>query len=177
LISVPTYSLFINKYVFDSHVLIWDLAELISPKNLYVDSLGSSIQFYHLPIEKQCFFLSNLCDFSFLCSVGVIRISSYNRSLVLWFQEDYHWGKMVHTQEAHSSVLYHTCLIHFSHNVTQLLLKTYCLPTNLKFSLHHLNKCIHFYLAFWAPFDFGEANFHKTKGNTQQFIQWVKYNW
>jgi hypothetical protein len=46
------------------------------------------------------------------------------------------------------------CLIHFSHNATQLLLKTCCIPTNLKFSIT-LIKHIHFNLALGALFAFG----------------------
>jgi hypothetical protein len=52
----------------------------------------------------------------------------------------------------------------FFPNATYLPLKTFCLPTKLKFfTLAHLIQHITFYLFWGAPFAFWEASFHKIK--------------
>jgi hypothetical protein len=62
----------------------------------------------------------------------------------------------------------------FYHNKARPLLKTYHLSTNLKWLLHHLNQAhympfvawedyCNFYLDFWVPFAFWEADFYKMK--------------
>jgi hypothetical protein len=57
------------------------------------------------------------------------------------------------------------CLTHFSHNATQLPLKTGHLSTNLKFSLYHFNwthsllSCFLGIICFWE----GISYFHKIK--------------
>jgi hypothetical protein len=76
---------------------------------------------------------------------------------VYMFQRDHYWGKTMNVQGTKCSVLYCGFLIGFSYKTSQILIKTGCLSTNLKFSLYHLN-----FLTFTLPF--GDTYFNKVKG-------------
>jgi hypothetical protein len=85
-------------------------------------------------------------------------------SMGMWFPGDRHWGKPWRAQDAQSSVVYCGCLIHFSHNIGQLLLKTCHLSTNLKFSLGHFTKAHSLLPCFGGTICFWRGRFHKIKG-------------
>jgi hypothetical protein len=71
------------------------------------------------------------------------------------------------------------CLAHFSHNATQLPLKTCCLSTHLKFSVDHFNYAHSLSPCSLSTICFLGNRFSQNWGqrNTQQITQWFKHNW
>jgi hypothetical protein len=81
---------------------------------------------------------------------------------------------VIHTNITHQKLYLISCslshtlwmLDSFSHSAAQFLLKTCCLPINLKFSHHHLNQVHSFSTCFLGIIRFwgGIPYFHKIKG-------------